>query len=343
MTSTTIRNPAQRKKVEGKDDRDSSNASADHEKQQPSKKPTIVTFPEQLTQVLSDPECRGSIAWSADGNSFAILRKQKFIDEVLPKYFRHCQMSSFQRKLNRWGFRVIHIVTDGRQDSAYFNKNFQRDNLSLLEQMSCKNKKSAVRSHVYQHSANCDSINMNLSSTLNVEDHLRRKRKADFTFSQQPTFRMPWSRQHQHFMEDGVSISSTRQLLLDSQRSTLPLRHHDVNSRASFPLSSDFLSDSLTNDTYQTHLSSFLSHSDRLQKLRDSVLSNNELHAARIRSLNHQDLLSNMRRNNLVHSEQLPLFDNAILQQQLINETNSLRLTGARQVLEELMLRNSAY
>ena len=49
MTSTTIRNPAQRKKVEGKDDRDSSNASADHEKQQPSKKPTIVTFPEQVS------------------------------------------------------------------------------------------------------------------------------------------------------------------------------------------------------------------------------------------------------------------------------------------------------
>ena len=76
----------------------------------------------QLMQVLSDPICRGAISWSADGKSFAILRKSRFIEEVLPLYFRQCQMASFQRKLNRWGFRVIHIFTEGRQDSAYHHE-----------------------------------------------------------------------------------------------------------------------------------------------------------------------------------------------------------------------------
>ena len=72
--------------------------------------------------MLSDEGSRDTIAWSADGKSFAILRQDKFVNENLPRFFRGCQFSSFHRKLNRWGFRVINIITAGRQDSAYYNE-----------------------------------------------------------------------------------------------------------------------------------------------------------------------------------------------------------------------------
>ncbi|RHY11516.1 hypothetical protein DYB25_004597 [Aphanomyces astaci] len=45
------------------------------------------------------------VAWSDDGSCFHLYDVNRLEREVLPKYFKHNKLSSFQRQLNYFGFR----------------------------------------------------------------------------------------------------------------------------------------------------------------------------------------------------------------------------------------------
>ncbi|KAF0696807.1 Aste57867_12469 [Aphanomyces stellatus] len=45
------------------------------------------------------------VDWSVDGSSFRILDVKRFAKEVLPRFFKHSNMSSFQRQLNYFAFK----------------------------------------------------------------------------------------------------------------------------------------------------------------------------------------------------------------------------------------------
>jgi hypothetical protein len=59
-------------------------------------------FPQRLMEILADDSNAESIAWLPHGKAFIIKNRNKFAEEVLPKYFRRTKFSSFTRKLNRW-------------------------------------------------------------------------------------------------------------------------------------------------------------------------------------------------------------------------------------------------
>jgi hypothetical protein len=63
------------------------------------------TFVHRIYSIISDPAASDSIAWTESGLSFAINDLQHFSSEILPKYFRHKNFSSFVRQLNMYGFR----------------------------------------------------------------------------------------------------------------------------------------------------------------------------------------------------------------------------------------------
>ena len=64
----------------------------------------FVTFPAQLYELLAREKLNDSLQWSDDGD--AVLFHTKNIEEqLLTPYFQGTKMSSFTRKLNRWGFR----------------------------------------------------------------------------------------------------------------------------------------------------------------------------------------------------------------------------------------------
>lgn len=105
------------------------------------------TFSESLMSVLDDPQYEDVIAWMPDGNSFTIKDHKKFTRDLMPKLFSIRNMSSFVRKLTRWGFTRAHEKETCNSD-IFKHVNFKRDNLELCRKVKCVGRLQAKSSPV---------------------------------------------------------------------------------------------------------------------------------------------------------------------------------------------------
>ncbi|CAI9581871.1 unnamed protein product [Staurois parvus] len=98
----------------------------------------------KLWALLEDPSNGDVITWSWDGQNFCILDDQRFSKEILPKYFKHNNLSSFIRQLNMYGFRKVLSLESGLMRSEHSaaiefqHPFFKKGGVELLENIKRK-------------------------------------------------------------------------------------------------------------------------------------------------------------------------------------------------------------
>ena len=59
-------------------------------------------FLSKTYQLVEDPAVDDVISWGDDGSTFVVWRPAEFARDLLPKYFKHNNFSSFVRQLNTY-------------------------------------------------------------------------------------------------------------------------------------------------------------------------------------------------------------------------------------------------
>ena len=59
-------------------------------------------FLSKTYELVDDPASNGVISWGEDGSTFVVWNPSSFAKDVLPKYFKHNNFSSFVRQLNTY-------------------------------------------------------------------------------------------------------------------------------------------------------------------------------------------------------------------------------------------------
>ncbi|KAL1689611.1 hypothetical protein GGG16DRAFT_103633 [Schizophyllum commune] len=101
----------------------------------------VPAFLQKLHEMVNDPKNEALIRWSDSGDSFFVLDHERFAREVLGRWFKHQNFSSFVRQLNMYGFhKVQHLQqgtlrsseADGNEFWNFAHPNFLRGRSDLL-------------------------------------------------------------------------------------------------------------------------------------------------------------------------------------------------------------------
>lgn len=105
----------------------------------------IPAFLNKLRNMVDDKDTDELICWQPSGDTFIVPNNIRFAKEVLPRFFKHNNFSSFVRQLNMYGFHKVPSLQQGslkhEQEMEVWefeNENFVRDHPDLMSNMQRK-------------------------------------------------------------------------------------------------------------------------------------------------------------------------------------------------------------
>ncbi len=90
---------------------------------------SVSGFIRKIFGMVSDPQTSDIVSWEPAGDSFAVRNERSFQCEIMKKYFRHQNFSSFVRQLNFYGF---HKRSNAAGLTTFHHQHFKRGRIDLL-------------------------------------------------------------------------------------------------------------------------------------------------------------------------------------------------------------------
>lgn len=99
------------------------------------------TFLSKLFDILGNTDYAKAISWDIDGKKIIIFDVTKLCNEILPKYYKHRNYSSFIRQLNLYGFHKSKGINDNleKYEHEKFSKNMNKDDIKKMTKMARHN------------------------------------------------------------------------------------------------------------------------------------------------------------------------------------------------------------